>query len=341
MSATHMLAPQALAPSTRTTTSTSSSALPASHRRAAASFRSACSSARSGPVRLGAPRPLALRVSATAATEVKASEAQEEFYEVYLSKPLGLRFARGNDGQAYISKSDARLGNTDEDIEVADKIVAVSASFGEEVWEAEKAGFGQVMYAIRTRNGQVYLKLQRRGGDLSVFEELVLTEAEKAWRAERAGGNYGQGTKEVQQRNYVMRKEAERKRRELFDDALAKFKKGQYEQALIDFEDVIGLEPKNYLGDDFARTTQIYRVSQYNVACCYSAMEQTDAGLDALASALAVGFEDYEKVRKDANLAFLRQSPKFKVLIDKYDEPIMNEAALNAIKNLFSFGKKD
>ena len=44
-------------------------------------------------------------------------------------------------------------------------------------------------------------------------------------------------------------------------------------KALIDFEEVIGMEPKNYLGDDFARVTPIYRVTQYNVACCYSALD--------------------------------------------------------------------
>ena len=43
------------------------------------------------------------------------------------------------------------------------------------------------------------------------------------------------------------------------------------------FEEVLGMEPPNYLGDDFSRITQIYRVSQYNIACCYSAMNQVSA----------------------------------------------------------------
>lgn len=34
----------------------------------------------------------------------------------------------------------------------------------------------------------------------------------------------------VQERNYIARKEAERQRREMFDDALAKFKKGKVEE---------------------------------------------------------------------------------------------------------------
>lgn len=45
-------------------------------------------------------------------------------------------------------------------------------------------------------------------------------------------------------------------------------------QALIDFEEVIALEPQKYIGDDFSRVTQVYRVAQYNVACCYSTIDQ-------------------------------------------------------------------
>ena len=32
------------------------------------------------------------------------------------------------------------------------------------------------------------------------------------------------------------------------------------------------MEPKNYVGDNFSRITEIYRVTQYNIACCYAAM---------------------------------------------------------------------
>lgn len=90
--------------------------------------------------------------------------------------------------------------------------------------------FGQVVYAIRTRVGDVYMRYKSNYGDLSALEEEEMTEAERAWKRERAGGNYGAGTKEVQQRNYIARKEQERKRRELFDDALAMFKQGKVEE---------------------------------------------------------------------------------------------------------------
>jgi hypothetical protein len=101
------------------------------------------------------------------------------------------------------------------------------------------------------------------------------------------------------------------------------------------------MEPRNYLGDDFSRVTQVYRVTQYNIACCYSTLGQIEPGLEALDSALAAGFEDYGKVRKDANLAKLRENPKFTSLINKYDEPFINEGAIKALKSIFSFGKKD
>lgn len=272
-------------------------------------------------------------------TTTSSSETKEQFYELNLEKPLGIKFARGNDGGAYVIASDATVGATDDKVEVGDKVVAISASFGSDVWEARN--YGQVMYAIKTRAGGVYLKFESKYGDVSALQEEEVTEAEQQFRGERAGGNYGAGTKEIQTRNYVARKEAERVRRELFDDALDKFRSGKIEDALIDFENVKSMEPKNYLGDDFSRTTQIYRVTCYNMACCYSDLKQVDAGLDSLEDALACGFEDFKKCRNDKNLANLRESEKFKQVMDKYDEPIINEAAINAIKGFFSFGKKD
>lgn len=56
-----------------------------------------------------------------------------------------------------------------------------------------------------------------------------MDDAQRMAKQERSGGNYGAGTKELQARNYVSRREQERKRRELFDDALAKFNKSDIE----------------------------------------------------------------------------------------------------------------
>ena len=53
------------------------------------------------------------------AISAEAEVAVGDSYEVYLEKPLGLRFARGNDGKAYIAGTDSRIGMTDDRIEVS------------------------------------------------------------------------------------------------------------------------------------------------------------------------------------------------------------------------------
>ena len=34
------------------------------------------------------------------------------------------------------------------------------------------------------------------------------------------------------------------------------------------------MEPRNYVGDNFSRVTPVYKVTQYNIACCYSMLGQ-------------------------------------------------------------------
>jgi len=261
-----------------------------------------------------------------------------ETYEVNLPKPIGISFARGNDGRCYITRVNAAKGSVDPRIQPGDKLLEVSQSFGSETWEA--LNYGQVMYAIRTRNGDVYLKLLSRGGDMSVFEKEEMDATAKAFKNERAGGNYGYGTQELQQRNYIKKKEEARKRRELFDDGLEKFQGGDYENALLDWENVIGLEPANYMSDSFAMVSDIYQVAAYNTACCYCKMDQLEAALEALEMTLSSGYDDYNKIRTDPSLSKLHNLPEFKPMMNKYDEPIFNEDVTNSIKKLFGFGNK-
>lgn len=47
------------------------------------------------------------------------------------------------------------------------------------------------------------------------------------------------------------------------------------------------------------------------------------------------------QIRTDKNLEFMRSDERFKGVIEKYDEPILNENAINALKSIFSFGKKN
>ena len=49
-------------------------------------------------------------------------------------------------------------------------MVNISASFGSDVWEAKN--YGQVVYAIKTRAGEVYLRMQRNYGDTTALQVL-------------------------------------------------------------------------------------------------------------------------------------------------------------------------
>lgn len=48
--------------------------------------------------------------------------------QIDLPKPLGLKFARGNDGGAYVVVNDPKLGNTDPRVQVRDKKHAALAA---------------------------------------------------------------------------------------------------------------------------------------------------------------------------------------------------------------------
>lgn len=286
---------------------------------------SSASSAIAKPVAL--KRATARRAHCVRAVPTASTEVSEELYEVTLEKPLPLKFCRGQDGGAYI-RSVGPLA--DEGVfEVGDRIMQCSASFGTEVWDANS--YGQVMYALKTRNGEVYLKLKKNYGDQTAISNV----SDSAFMKERNSGNYEGATKELQMKNYIKSKELTEQRGDIFNEGLALFDKSEYQAALEKFEDVIGLEPINYMGDDFSRYTLEYRLSHYNVACCLARLEEVDASLIALQEAMESGFEAYDKIRSDPNLANTRKSERFNVLMDMYDEPIINAGAVKMFKSLF------
>ncbi|ESR58816.1 hypothetical protein CICLE_v10018072mg, partial [Citrus x clementina] len=100
---------------------------------------------------------------------------------------------------------------------------------------------------------------------------------------------------------------------------------GNYEEAREKFEPVLGSKP----------TPEESSVASYNVACCYSKLNQVKAGLSALEDALLAGYEDFKRVRTDPDLENLRASEEFDVLLKRFDESFINENAINAIKSLF------
>lgn len=57
----------------------------------------------------------------------------------------------------------------------------------------------------------------------------------------------------------------------------------------------------------------------YNMACCYAKLDEVDSGLTCLEGLLETGFEDYDTIRTDPDLAGLRGTPDFEALVGQFD----------------------
>ncbi|KAG0501590.1 hypothetical protein HPP92_001662 [Vanilla planifolia] len=251
----------------------------------------------------------------------------EDVYEVEIEKPYGLKFAKGRDGSTYIDAiAPGSFADKTGKFTVGDKVIATSAVFGNEIWPA--AEYGRTMYAIRQRIGPLLMKMQKRYGKPIVTSEL--TEKEII-RAERNSGVISNRVREIQTQNYLRKKEQKVRRENDLREGLLLYKKGKYETALEKFESVLGSKPE----PDEAS------IANYNVACCYSKINQLQAALSALEDAMKAGFDDFKRIRSDPDLANIRASEEFELLLKKYDESFINENAINAIKSLFGiFNKK-
>ncbi|EXC34528.1 hypothetical protein L484_019127 [Morus notabilis] len=283
--------------------------------------------------RLEKPSVLIARASETDAQTAESKggeggggEEQYEEYEVEIEQPYGLKFAKGRDGGTYIDAI-APGGSADETgkFTVGDRVLATSAVFGDEIWPA--AEYGRTMYTMRQRIGPLLMKMQKRYGKKDDGGEL--TEKEII-RAERNAGFISNRVREIQMQNYLRKKEQKEQREKDLREGLQLYKNAKYEEALEKFESVLGSRP------DLNESS----VASYNVACCYSKLNQLQAGISALEDALKAGFEDFKRIRTDPDLANLRTSEEFEPLLKRFDESFINENAINAIKSLFGFNKK-
>ncbi|XAR59925.1 hypothetical protein NMG60_11033106 [Bertholletia excelsa] len=276
-------------------------------------------------------RPSIFTVKASE-TEAKTSETvseSEEYeqYEVELVQPYGLKFRKGRDGGTYIDAI-APGGTADQSgmFTVGDKVLATSAVFGDEIWPA--AEYGRTMYTIRQRIGPLFMKMEKRYGKID--EPGELTEKEII-RAERNAGFISNRVREIQLQNYTRKKEQKAQREKDLREGLQLYRSEKYEEALEKFESVLGSRP------DATEAS----IASYNVACCYSKLNQVQAGFSALQDALEAGFEDFKRIRTDPDLTNIRTCEEFEPLLKKYDESFINENAIDAIKSLFGiFNKK-
>lgn len=273
-------------------------------------------------------RVRALDEKQTAESSESKEEGKEEYeeYEVEIVQPYGLKFVKGRDGGTYIDAiAPGGFADQTKMFTVGDKVIATSAVFGTEMWPA--AEYGRTMYTIRQRIGPLLMKMQKRYGKIETRGDL--TEREII-RAERNSGVVSDKVREIQMQNFIRKKEQKEQRERELREGLQLYKIGKYEEALEKFESVLGSKPEYNEAS----------VASYNVACCYSKLNQIQAGLSALEDALKSGFEDFKRIRTDPDLENVRKSENFDPLLKRFDESFINENAINAIKSLFGFGKK-
>ncbi|XP_056695681.1 mitochondrial outer membrane protein porin of 36 kDa-like [Spinacia oleracea] len=117
------------------------------------------------------------------------------------------------------------------------------------------------MYTIRQRIGPLFMKMQKRFGNLDYAGEL----SEKdIIRAERNSGFISDRVREIQRQNYQRKMETKESREKDLREGLQLYKSGKYEEAREKFESVLGSRP----------TPNEASVASYNVSCCYSKLNQ-------------------------------------------------------------------
>jgi hypothetical protein len=57
----------------------------------------------------------------------------------------------------------------------------------------------------------------------------------------------------------------------------------------------------------------------YNCACCHARLEDPQAGLVSLVRAMEAGYDDYDNIRVDADIALLRSDERFEGLMARFE----------------------
>ena len=68
------------------------------------------------------------------------------------------------------------------------------------------------------------------------MQEPTLSAQDKAFKNERGGGNYGAGTRALQEQNFMARQKRETLRKQMFEEALEKFRANDIEQVGAAFD---------------------------------------------------------------------------------------------------------
>ena len=136
---------------------------------------------------------------------------------------------------------------------------------------------------------------------------------------------------------------------EAINKGLRLYKDGQYQEALAAFTgalDLPGTGPirsrkalvapagpsRGYAEASVSLNEQI--AIHYNCACCYSRLDDTQSGLVSLVRAMEAGYDDYQNIRADPDIAPLRADARFEGIVARF-EP---QGALEGIFAMLSKG---
>lgn len=82
--------------------------------------------------------------------------------------------------------------------------------------------------------------------------------------------------------------------------------RGRHAEGLNVDRRIVGLRPNDPL-------------AHYNLACSLALLHQTDDSIRALRRAIELGYRDFRYIREDADLASIRNDPRFRQLLREYD----------------------
>lgn len=102
----------------------------------------------------------------------------------------------------------------------------------------------------------------------------------------------------------------------LRSEGIKKYKEYDFKAAIVDFEKILLTEPND-------------NTTLFNLACCYSILEEKDRAFEYLSRAILAGLKDSEKIKKHDGLAHLRVQPEWDDFVNngyKIAEPVLLRA---------------
>ena len=252
--------------------------------------------------------------------EKRALEANK--YWVELAKPVNIDWEFGPDKKMYVKSVGGEAANK---VEEGDMLLATSAVFGSLMWAADD--FERTKSAIARRQGAVKMQLLKANGPPTRAEyEAMLAKLQlKADTTE--------DWEVRQKRQWEAKRNLGKSREELYDMGTAAFNAKRYTEAVGLLEQT--LDVIDQTGDVDLKTES---QTLFALACAYSQAEEHEYCVDTLSRLLKLGYDNFKRVRTYEGLQPTRDSYKadeLKALVNKYDPPLINEDAVNAMKKLF------